>query len=787
VNPRHSLFLLALVLAGVTVVIATRLTFGTNITNLMPAGTEGTLADISRRLTETELSRTMVLCVGAPDAKTAVEAAHEFADVLRGMAGIAWVRAGIDPEEMKAVYELYFPRRFYFLSDDPTRISELTSDAALRAQAARMKAELALPTAPLLKRLIAPDPLGSFRRILERFQDQQPPLDVLDGQFVTHDGRFAVLFLGTKPSAFDGKAQQRLLAELEGRFDEIAAKHGGALTLEKSGANLFAVAAERSIRGDVDFVTALAVLSVLLWFHAFFRSGWSLLLTAVPMVSGLVVATGLGVLVFGHLDGLTLGFGAALIGVVVDYPTFLLCHLCFSPHRGDAERTLRRTRPSIALGGLTTMASFAGLGLTSFPGFRQIAFFSVVGVGGALAVTLFVLPPLVSPAERVPALSRAVSRALGAVVLWLRPRPAVLAAVAGLILVLSVPLLPRLVWVDDLTKLWRVDPALLAEDQRVRERVSQFDTGRFVIALAPDREAAVVKNDAIHGRLAALAAKGELVGMRSLHAFLWSKELQRENRAALLADPGLPARVVDAFSAEGFRASAFAGFPAALADESTPPLAFEDLAASPLADLVRPLLVELGSDTAVITYLQGVRDPKALQAALAPVAGVHFFDQQQFLNDVYAEFRKTTLEQLFIGNGLVILLLFVRYRRLRPAVAAFFPCTLVALLLLGSFAALGVETNLLHVVGLDMVMGMGVDYGIFVVDSAADPEEMGTTMLSVFVGSFTAILTFGVLAISKHPALRALGVTVGGGLFLSFLLAPLALLLVGAPKRRVNA
>jgi predicted exporter len=787
VNPRHSLFILALVLAGMTVVIATRLTFGTNITNLMPAGTAGTLADISRRLTETELSRTMVLCVGAPDPKTAVEAAHEFADVLRGMAGVAWVRAGIDPEEMKAVYEIYFPRRFYFLSDDPAHISELTSDAALRAQAARTKAELTLPTAPLLKRLIAPDPLGSFRRILERFQGQQPPLDMLDGQFVTRDGRFAVLFLGTRPSAFDGKAQQRLLAELEGHFKEIAAKHGGALTLEKSGANLFAVAAERSIRGDVDFVMGLAVLSVLLWFHAFFRSGRSLLLTAVPMVAGLVVATGLGVLVFGQLDGLTLGFGAALIGVVVDYPTFLLCHLCFSPHRSDVRNTLRRTRPSIALGGLTTMASFAGLGLTVFPGFRQIAFFSVVGVGVALAVTLFLLPPLVSPAEREPALSRAVSRALDAVALWLTPRTAVLAAVAGLILVVSVPLLPRLVWVDDLTKLWRVDPGLIAEDQRVRERVSQFDTGRFVIALAPDREAAIVKNDAIHGRLAALAAKGELEGMRSLHSFLWSKELQRENRAALLADPGLPARVVDAFAAEGFRANAFGEFQAALADESTPPLAFEDLAASPLADLVRPLLVELGSDTAAITYLQGVRDPKALQAALAPVADAHFFDQRQFLNDVYAEFRKTTLEQLFIGNGLVIFFLLVRYRRLRPAVAAFFPCMLVALLLFGSFAALGVETNLIHVVGLDMVMGMGVDYGIFVVDSAADPEEMGTTMLSVCVGSFTAILTFGVLAISKHPALRALGVTIGGGLFLSFLLAPLALLLVESPKRRVNA
>src|SRR5208337_231043 len=128
-------------------------------------------------------------------------------------------------------------------------------------------------------------------------------------------------------------------------------------------------------------------------------------------------------------------------------------------------------------------------------------------------------------------LSRRVSQALGGAVLWLVPRRLLLATIALAVVVISVPLLSRLVFVDDLTKLWRVDPGLLQEDQRVRERVSQFDTGRFVIALARDREAAVVKNDEVHERLAALLARGELGGMRSLHSFLWSQELQRQNRA----------------------------------------------------------------------------------------------------------------------------------------------------------------------------------------------------------------------------------------------------------------
>jgi predicted exporter len=348
-------------------------------------------------------------------------------------------------------------------------------------------------------------------------------------------------------------------------------------------------------------------------------------------------------------------------------------------------------------------------------------------------------------------------------------------------------LLSRLVWVDDLTKLFRIDPGILQEDQRVHGRVSRFDPGRCVIGLAPDRQHALELGETVAARLEPLVASHDLEAVRSIRSFLWSDQRQRANLAALRADPTLPARVRVAFAAAGFRANAFDGFEHALATDPPPPLTFEDLAASPLGDLVRPLLLQMGDEVAVVTYLQGVRSPEAVRAALAGLAGVHFFDQKQFMNDIYRAFRTTTLQQLFIGNGLVIALLLVRYRRVRPAFAAFFPSILVALVVLALLSVFRAETNLLHVVGLVMVTGMGVDYGIFVVDSAEDPEEMGITMLSVFLGSITTVFTFGVLAISQHPALRALGVTIGGGIFLSFVFAPLALLLLPAPTRPRDA
>jgi predicted exporter len=323
-----------------------------------------------------------------------------------------------------------------------------------------------------------------------------------------------------------------------------------------------------------------------------------------------------------------------------------------------------------------------------------------------------------------------------------------------------------------------MDPDVVKEERAVRERVSQFETGRLVIGIAPDREQAVALGEDVQARLAPLVQSGQLGGIRSLHSFLWPEARQRENLAALRADPELPARVRSAYQAAGFRADAFAGFERALAEEPPPPLRFEDLAESALADLVRPLLADFGGEFAVFTFLQGVDSPETVRRAIDGLPNVHFFDQLQFLNDVYAEFRSTTLRQIVTGNALVIGLLLLRYRRLRPALAAFFPSVLVSLILLGGFAGLGVETSLLHVVGLVMVLGMGVDYGVFVVDSASHPEEMGVTMLSTFVGSITTVMTFGVLALSQHPALQALGITIGVGILLSFLLAPLALLLL---------
>ncbi len=45
-------------------------------------------------------------------------------------------------------------------------------------------------------------------------------------------------------------------------------------------------------------------------------------------------------------------------------------------------------------------------------------------------------------------------------------------------------------------------------------------------------------------------------------------------------------------------------------------------------------------------------------------------------------------------------------------------------------------------------------------------------MLSLLLSCLTTVFVFGALAISEHPALRAIGITTGFGVLLAFLFAP---------------
>ncbi|MCA9610576.1 MAG: MMPL family transporter, partial [Myxococcales bacterium] len=694
----------------------THLSVTTEITHFLPESEDQELARIAQEMTGSDLNRSVTLLVEAPDEATTLAATRDLATRLAALGPVAWVRSGPGEDLNEAFYSLYFERRFAFYTDTPASLE--LDDAAIRASATDLRRRLLSPTGTFVRRIAERDPLLAFPRHLERLQaSQQGSLRVVDGLLLTADGR-GVIFLAMRASPFDTVAAHGLADGIDAAVAQVRRTHGDAVAVEESGVFRFTIASEEAIRSDVVRISVLSSLGVVLLFLLVFRSPRYLLLGGIALGAGLVAGLSVTQLAFGRIHGMSLAFGATLIGVAIDYVAHAVNHHTLAPAKEGPYRSVAAVWPGLALGAATTVAGLVGLAWTSIPGIRELAVLTSTGIVVALFVTRYLLPAFMPATPTITAGHRWLRDALGRGLERLRASRVTLVALPIVALVICAAGLWRVRWVDDVSVLATLDDTLLAEDERVREAVSRMDGGRFVIAWGDDEEEALARNDEVFQRLAAAKAAGEVDDFRSLHSLLWSAALQRASLAAL-RDANAGERVPRVFGDEGYVPEMFAPFGQDLAADPPAPLEFAELAESPLGSLVAPFRVELdgangGGRVAFVTLTRGA-DVAAVEARLAGMDGVRLFDQQRFLQGAYGRFRTRTLEMIGFGLIGVFLLVLARYRRLGPALAAFLPAVLAAATALAVVVLVGYEVNLLHVVGLILVLSMGVDYGVFMV------------------------------------------------------------------------
>ena len=81
--------------------------------------------------------------------------------------------------------------------------------------------------------------------------------------------------------------------------------------------------------------------------------------------------------------------------------------------------------------------------------------------------------------------------------------------------------------------------------------------------------------------------------------------------------------------------------------------------------------------------------------------------------------------------------------------------------LITTLKAAGLALNLFNVLAFPLVLGVGVDYGIYIAIAmrAADPlRELRAIMKPVLLSGHTTVVGFGSLALAQNPALRGLGI-----------------------------
>ena len=808
---RRLIALLPLLAIGAAAALVGRaITVETAVDRFVPQAEDAELADLAAALSDAPLTRSLVVAVrGAEgDREAGIRGSAALARALRALPGVD-AQDAVDEGMGQALYDLYHPRRFGFLTPGGDGALEAAlSDAGLRAALEDAKAGLAGSSGPALRRALPADPLGIFPKLVETFAARSGVVTVDGGRFFGRDGS-SLIFVQTDASAFDATAQGPLIDAIDA-FEAAAngagvsahepagaapLPYGRPLQVSLSGVHPFAVHAQRAIRADIERVSVASTIAIALLFLVLLRPPWLFALGLLVVGAGFGVALTVTGLVFGELHILTLAFGAALIGVVVDYPSHLFNHAALTggDHQppGDAQgsasdpaRAARAIWPGIAMGALTTILGLTAFAFTDFPGLQQVALFASSGVVGALLVTRWVIPALM-PAFVLPSKTqRRLATTSMRIISALRSRRPLLVAAIVAALGLGVAGGAALRWEDAPSALSLQDPALVAEDAAVRELVGGGDAGRAVVSVGADDDDALTVALAVDEALRGAVAAGSLDRFMSPTAFIWPAPLQRRNDAAL-RDPAVAPRLRAAMEAAGFVPDAFAPFFDALDAPAAPPLTPADLEGSPVARITGPLRLTVpardGRPTRVawLTPVSGVRDAAELQARLDAIDGARLVDQGSYAAAVFGRFRTQSVTLMAIGLLLVLATLAARYRRVRPTLAAFTPAIVGGALTVGVLGLTGQTGTALHVMALLLVLSMGADYGVFLVESHG--AHVPATMTSLVTACLTTTIGFGLLILSTNPALHAIGLTVGVGVIASFVAAPCALALLGPP------
>jgi uncharacterized protein len=660
---------------------------------------------------------------------------------------------------------------------------------------------------PDVKALVQRDPLGWFDLLRPTLGTTSGMLQVdptrADG-YVTPDGRGRLLLVRATEPPFDSAFARRLMdavahAEREARAataEELALDELPDARIAVAGGHRTAIETETLVRREAVSNTIWSAVGILSVLYLAFRNVWVVLFGGVPVILATMTTLALCELMGVQLSAAATGASAMLFGLGDDGLVLLFVAYRDALSRGlsprEAVASLGGTGTSIFLGAITTTATFLGLWLMSFPSLQQLGL--IIGVG-MLFTVLFTLTVLVAGLPGPAWAAQARDLSLPGLVRFVenQRRP---------ILAISVAITLPLAW--GLTHL-QVDPTL----QRLRphgEGVAIEDeiTRRFglardlylVIDRGEDLDHLLVRNERL---VEALAEEPDL-RVSAPSSVLPSADVQRTRAAALAAAQDLARRTADAVDmaarAAGFVEGTFDPFrtrlPTVLDEDAR--LTLDGYQAHGLDDLVGRFVSGTAGDYVLATYVapETAAATAALETRVADHAGMQLTGLPIVNRTLAERFPRELTLGLGAGSLIVVLLIWVEFRAVRPTLLALVPTMCGIVWGLGLLAWAGVVLDLFSVFAVLMFLGIGVDYGIHLVhptltaQGASPARAIRLVAPAMLLAGVTTLVGFGTLIRSEYMPLYSLGMASVATIGMSLLAALFTLpaLLVGRKEAR---
>ncbi|WP_019001435.1 hypothetical protein [Succinimonas amylolytica] len=544
---------------------------------------------------------------------------------------------------------------------------------------------------------------------------------------------------------------ERLLAELFEERDRL--RHLG-VRLSFVSPFFYQVRATGNSVSDMTRIGGFSVAVLALVFIVIFRGLRELLETLFFLALFLGGGVAAVILILGHVHVITLGMGAALVGICADY----LIHSLMFRRCGDSAAG-RKLAGALLLSGATSIAAYLIMTLTSLLVLRELALLAAVSLSLALMTAILVVIPfrsrrsLAFPARKESQRIRFSMFSESAVPGFRRGVFGGAALLIGAGLWAASGIVPD----DRVSMMQEQDAVLSGMDRDIRETLFSSEKTFWYLVTGQDREEAIRECEELRDYLPSGLRKAVYFPCDAVPSLKTSRDSLRRYREAL---PALAA----AYDSAGLPLDELPEIP-----ESAKHVKEE------IPDSISWMI----SETAVLLRTGGAPEiQEALREALLSWGNVKLLDKQAQWNNAFRDFR-VQLTGVLAGaflTALAVLVLVMRKRVfsgfLLPVLGGLSGGILGAVFLSGGYF------GLFSVMALFMILGLGADYCIFMFSaSAGDFQARWRALLASWL---TTEAAFGALAFSETRVLASFGCMLAPGLLAVFVLAAV----LNFPERR---
>ena len=767
-----------------------RLRFDVEIMNLLPAR-----LDVARGLTIYQQhfsdARELIITVEAATADEAEAAARALAQGLRSRADLveevtwlpAWMESPAQGTELVA---------YLWLNQPPTVFGELTNRLAAAHLANALnetREQLATSLSPNEIALRGYDPY-SLMQLPESVSGAAPAMGSGEELFASRDGTFRLFFVEAKPDIASYKACRSWLSDVRRVIAEMrrSGQIPAGVELHFTGRPAFVTEIAGGMEDDMlgSSGGTLAIIGILFWLtHRRLRP---LIWLVFLLVTILLGTTALGGLFLGTINVVSMGFASILLGLAEDFGIVIYQESRSHPDR-NARELRREVTPGIFWSAVTTAGAFLTLNLSALPGLGQLGSLVALGIILAAVVMLYGYLPLLlrvrrkRDAETGPNAVKEKfllfnpQRLLPAAVIWL---------VTALLLVASTGLLwkngPRFDHSSNVLKPKRSEANATLE--QIKTRFGRAQEPLWVLVPGRNETEVGQRLERVNAALSQAVSRQLIAGF-TLPTALWPHaENQQVNRGAAAALLRERESLRKAAASAGFTTNSF------LVTESILDH-WQRAAAStnvfwPTNHASHWVLGRIVARTDNGFLALGLVHPTASAAATRRFAadwpaglqeeGV-ILSGWELLGSTVFEMVVAELPRVLVPILLLVVVsLWLAFRSFKEVVLSLITLGFSGVCLWAAMGLLEWDWNLLNLMALPLLLGLGVDYSIHTQmamrryggDRLAVRRSVGRALL---LAGATTVAGFGSLAFSTNAGMASLGKVCALGITLALVTA----------------